>query len=83
MARIWYRLQPCNFYENVSQAEVERFYARMKEEGNEQAPSYGLNSKLTKRNGELVELKWTGDGLYGQLSGDCFLVAPCSEICRK
>lgn len=55
----------CNFYENVSQAEVERFYARMKEEGNEQAPSYGLNSKLTKRNGELVELKWTEDGLYG------------------
>ena len=55
----------CNFYENVSQAEVERFYARMKVEGNEQAPSYGLNSKLTKRNGELVELKWTEDGLYG------------------
>ena len=55
----------CNFYENVSQAEVERFYARMKEEDNEQAPSYGLNSKLTKRNGELVELKWTEDGLYG------------------
>ena len=55
----------CNFYENVSQTEVERFYARMKEEGNEQAPSYGLNSKLTKRNGELVELKWTEDGLYG------------------
>lgn len=55
----------CNFYENVSQAEVERFYTRMKEDGNEQAPSYGLNSKLTKRNGELVELKWTEDGLYG------------------
>lgn len=55
----------CNFYENVSQAEVERFYARMKGDGNEQAPSYGLNSKLTKRNGELVELKWTEDGLYG------------------
>ncbi len=55
----------CNFYENVSQAEVERFYARMKEDGNEQAPSYGLNSKLTKRNGELVEMKWTEDGLYG------------------
>lgn len=55
----------CNFYENVSQTEVERFYAKMKEDGNEQAPSYGLNSKLTKRNGELVELTWTEDGLYG------------------
>lgn len=59
------QISACNFYENVSQAEVERFYARMKEDGNEQAPSYGLNSKLTKRNGELVELKWTEDGLYG------------------
>ncbi len=55
----------CNFYEDVTQAEVERFYAKMKAGGDEQAPSYGLNSKLTKRNGELVELRWTEDGLYG------------------
>ncbi len=55
----------CNFYEGVTQAEVERFYGKMKEESTDTPPSYGLNSKLTKRNGELVELKWTEDGLYG------------------
>ena len=56
----------CNFYENVSQAEVERFYARMKEGDDPMPPSYGLNSKLTKRNGELVELVWSENGMYGE-----------------
>ena len=56
----------CNFYENVTQAEVERFYAKMKEKGNEEAPSYGLNSKLTKRNGEMIELVWAENGMYGE-----------------
>ena len=55
----------CNFYEDVTQAEVERFYAKMKDDANDTPPSYGLNSKLIKRNGELVEQKWTEDGLYG------------------
>ena len=56
----------CNFYEGVTQAEVERFYAKMKDADDPMPPSYGLNSKLTKRNGEMVELKWTEDGLYGE-----------------
>ena len=56
----------CNFYEAVSQAEVERFYGKMKDSDNDRSPSYGLNSKLTKRNGELIELKWTENGLYGE-----------------
>ena len=74
----------CNFYENVTQAEVERFYARLKEEANPTPPSYGLNSKLTKRNGELVELKWKEDGLYSAAyQGNRFLVAQGAEIRRK
>ena len=56
----------CNFYEGVKQAEVERFYASMKDADDTTPPSYGLNSKLIKRNGELVEQKWTEDGLYGE-----------------
>lgn len=56
----------CNFYENVTQAEVERFYAKMKDSADPTPPSYGLNSKLTKRNGEMVELKWTENGMYGE-----------------
>ena len=56
----------CNFYEDVNQQEVERFYAKMKDASNPQPPSYGLNSKLTKRNGEVVEMVWKEDGLYGE-----------------
>ena len=56
----------CNFYEDVTQEEVERFYAKMKNTDNPNPPSYGLNSKLTKRNNEVVELTWKEDGLYGE-----------------
>lgn len=55
----------CNFYEGVTQAEVEKFYDRLKSPDDMTPPSYGLNSKLTKRNGELVELTWTENGMYG------------------
>ena len=55
----------CNFYEDVTQEEVERFYAKMKDADDLTPPSYGLNSKLTKRNGEMVELTWKEDGHYG------------------
>ena len=56
----------CNFYEDVTQEEVKRFYAKMKNTDNPNPPSYGLNSKLTKRNNEVVELTWKEDGLYGE-----------------
>ena len=56
----------CNFYEDVTQEEVERFYAKMKNPDNPNPPSYGLNSKLIKRNNEVVELTWKEDGLYGE-----------------
>lgn len=55
----------CNYYENVTQDEVETFYNYMKDESDEAMPSYGLNSKLVKRDGKLVEYKWTESGLYG------------------
>ena len=44
----------CNYYENVTQDEVERFYNDMKDESDEEMPSYGLNSKLVKRDGKIV-----------------------------
>lgn len=57
----------CNFYEGVSQKEVEDYYDRMKSEGDKKHPvSYGLNSKLVKRNGELVEKTYKEDGLYSE-----------------
>ncbi len=44
----------CNYYQNVSQTEVEAFYGKMKSEFNgKEMPSFGLNSTLTS-NGEEV-----------------------------
>ena len=55
----------CNFYEDVSQSEVESFYNGMKVEGDVRPVSYGLNSKLTKQNGKLTELVYKANGMYG------------------
>lgn len=55
----------CNYYENVTQDEVERFYNDMKDESDEEMPSYGLNSKLVKHDGKLLEYKWIESGMYG------------------
>ena len=55
----------CNFYEGVSQSEVESFYDGMKVEGDVRPVSYGLNSKLTKQNGKLTELVYKANGMYG------------------
>ena len=55
----------CNFYEDVSQSEVESFYNGMKVERDARPVSYGLNSKLTKQNGKLTELVYKANGMYG------------------
>ena len=55
----------CNFYQGVTQAEVEEFYGKMKDPSDNQPPSWGLNSRLIKKDGEIREEVWKVDGLYG------------------
>lgn len=55
----------CNYYEGVNQEEVEAFYESIKVPGDETPISYGLNSKLVKENGKIVEEVYRIDGLYG------------------
>ena len=55
----------CNFYENVSQQEVEDFYGAMKDADDPEPISYGLNSTLVKHGGQLQEEKWFAGGKYG------------------
>ena len=55
----------CNFYENVSQQEVEDFYGAMKDADDPEPISYGLNSTLVKREAQLQEEKWFAGGKYG------------------
>jgi dipeptidyl-peptidase-3 len=52
-----------NFYEGVTQAEVDAYYAQFDTKGN--APSWGLNSKVVKENGKIVEKVWKSGGMYG------------------
>jgi len=54
-----------NFYEGVTQKEVETFYAGMGKKGENEPPSWGLNSKVVKENGKLVEKVWKSGGMYG------------------
>ena len=53
-----------NYYEGVTQAEVEAFYAKMKDPNDNTPISYGLNSKLVKENGQLVEKTYKVGGMY-------------------
>lgn len=54
----------CNYYEGVSQTEAEEFYNAMKTPADETSISYGLNSKLVKQDGVLVEKTYKIGGLY-------------------
>ena len=53
-----------NYYDGVSQQEAEAFYAAMAVPGDTTPVSYGLNSRLVKENGKLVEKVWRMGGLY-------------------
>ena len=55
-----------NFYEGLTQQEVENFYAKMKEKDGLQPPSWGLNSKLVKKEGNISDIVWKADGMYGK-----------------
>ena len=54
----------CNYYEGVTQQEAEDYYNALKDKAGENAPSFGLNSRLVKRNGKLTEEVYSADALY-------------------
>ena len=51
-----------NFYEGVTQKEVEDYYSKFGTKGNE--PAWGLNSKVIKDSGKVVEKVWKVGGMY-------------------
>ncbi|MBP5135902.1 MAG: dihydrofolate reductase, partial [Paludibacteraceae bacterium] len=54
----------CNYYLNVSQQDAEAFYNAMKDENDTTPPSYGMNSRLVKKDGEVYEEVWKVGGKY-------------------
>lgn len=70
----------CNYYENVSQKEVEEFYARKKTDENRQ-PSWGLNSTLVKNSDGIHEEVWKKNGKYSPaIQKICFWLDKAKEF---
>src|SRR5690606_27059174 len=56
-----------NFYgDDITAAEVAAFYAAKVSPDPKRPLAWGLNSKLEKQNGELVERVWKSGGMYGE-----------------
>jgi dipeptidyl-peptidase-3 len=58
------RSSAINFYENISQNEVEKFYKEKIDNKSNQPVSHGLNSKLIKEHGRIIERKWKEGEMY-------------------
>ncbi|MDO4161155.1 MAG: dihydrofolate reductase [Prevotellaceae bacterium] len=56
----------CNFYENVSQKEVEEYYSSIKDADDDEPLSYGLNTSVVKKDGVISEETWYAEGKYGK-----------------
>ena len=56
----------CNYYEGVSQQEVEDFYNEKKAATGDKSPSWGLNTRLVKSDKGLEEKVWKENGAYGE-----------------
>ncbi|MFI3287057.1 MAG: dihydrofolate reductase [Rikenellaceae bacterium] len=55
-----------NFYEGVTEKEVEKYYASIYDSTDMQPISYGLNTTVVKENGKIVEKPWKVDGIYSE-----------------
>jgi dipeptidyl-peptidase III len=58
-----------NFYEGLTQAEVEAYYKKMADPADSTPVSYGLNSKLIGEKGRIREEVWKVGGMYGEAIG--------------
>lgn len=54
-----------NLYAGVTQAEVEEYYNKLKDPADPTPISYGLNSKVIKKDGKVIEQHYHLNGLYG------------------
>ena len=67
-----------NFYgEGVTRKEVDEFYDAQALAGDRHPVSYGLNSKVVKEDGKLVEKKWMVGGIYSSA-----IERICSELLK-
>ena len=67
-------LSAVNFYDGVTRQEVEDYYASIADPSDPTPISYGLNTKVVKENGKVVEKPWKVDGIYSR---------PLRRICEQ
>lgn len=70
----------CNYYDGVTQQEAEEFYAAMRDTTTSQPISYGLNSRLVKRDGRIYEETYKIGGRY---SAALEKIAECLEKAKE
>ena len=58
-------LSAVNFYDGVTREEVDKYYNSMMDPNDKTPISYGLNTKVVKEGGKVVEKPWKVGGIYG------------------
>lgn len=58
-------LSAVNFYDGVTREEVDNYYNSMMDPNDKTPISYGLNTKVVKEDGKVVEKPWKVGGIYG------------------
>ena len=73
----------CNFYEGVSQQEVESFYENLPS-GRSDGKVHPLNSRLVKRGGNIEEEVWHVGGRYGDtIAHIVYWLRKAQEVCEN
>ena len=74
-------LSAVNFYEGVNREEVEKYYNSLMDPNDKTPVSYGLNTKVVKENGKVVEKPWKVGGIYGPaLEKICVELGKAAEV---
>ncbi len=78
------KLSAVNFYDGVTREEVEKYYESIEVKGDPHPIAYGLNTKVVKQDGKIVELPWKKGGLYdGAISHICEELAKAAEVAEN
>ena len=59
-------LSSVNFYDGVTRTEVEEYYRALEDPEDPRPVSHGLNTKVVKEGGKVVEKPWKSGGIYGE-----------------
>ena len=78
------KLSAVNFYDGVTREEVENYYKSIEVEGDPHPIAYGLNTKVVKQDGKIVELPWKKGGIYdGAISHICEELSKAAEVAEN